>query len=390
MVFRCDLKPIGTVKNYFFKFHNEMGTIMKLILIVDDMPANLEFAVGMLKDHYKVAAAKSGEKALAFLEKNHPDLILLDVNMPGMDGFETIRHIKENPQTAGIPVIFLTGDRDVQLELKGLNSGAVDFIAKPFEPQIMLSRINTQIELSCYRENLESIVANKTKVIEKLLDVMSTSLAELVESRDGTTGGHLKHTTEYFKILVNHMRNYPKYKAILTDEYVKNLYRAAPLHDIGKIGIDDVVLRKESGLDKNEFEHMKTHSMIGAKTFEHILDELKSADLHLGKELDFIEIAREMALYHHEKWCGTGGYPAGISGEDIPLPARILALADVYDALTSKRSYKPAMSHEESMKIIRDGRGTLFDPEITDIFIDCENEIKACLAKKNLELELQA
>lgn len=361
---------------------------MKQILIVDDIPTNLEYAVGMLEGKYKLAAAKSGAKALAFLERSRPDLILLDVNMPEMDGFETLNRIKAIPECKSIPIIFLTADRDTKLEVRGLQLGAVDFIAKPFEPEIMLSRIKTQLELDDYRTNLECMVKNKTMVIERLLDVMSISLAELVESRDGTTGGHLKHTSEFFRIIVEHMRTKPKYKDILTDEYVKNLYRAAPLHDVGKIAIDDNILRKESGLDANEFEHMKKHSVIGGKTFDHILSELNAGGLEMGVETEFIRIARDMALYHHEKWSGTGGYPVGIAGEDIPLPARILAVADVYDALTSKRPYKDAFSHEESVKIIREGRGTLFDPDITDIFFEAEDEIKACLIKKNMDIEL--
>lgn len=357
---------------------------MKQILIVDDMPVNLEFAVGMLKDKYKVAATKSGLKALAYLENNRPDLILLDINMPEMDGFETMSKIKSNPKTAMIPVIFLTADKNPKMELQGFKMGAVDFISKPFEPEIMLSRIKTQIELDEYRSNLEHVVAEKTKMIEKLLDVMSISLAELAESRDAITGGHLKNSTEYFKILVERMRTKPKYEAILTDEYVKNLFRAAPLHDIGKIGIDDDVLRKESGLDENEFERMKKHSLIGAQTFDRIIREITADGAEAGDELDFIKTAREMALYHHEKWCGTGGYPVGVSGEAIPLSARMLTVADVYDALTSKRSYKPAFSHEESMRIIREGKGVLFDPDIVDIFIECENELKEYLARKNI------
>ena len=370
----------------FDKYTPEGIVKMKQILIVDDMPVNLEFAVGMLKNEFKIAAAKSGMKALAYLENNRPDLILLDINMPEMDGFETMEKIKSNPKTASIPVIFLTADRNPKMELQGFKMGAVDFIAKPFEPEIMLSRIKTQIELDDYRSNLENVVANKTRVIEKLLDVMSISLAELAESRDVSTGGHLKNSTQYFKILVEKMRTKSKYSAILTDEYVKNLYRAAPLHDVGKIGIDDVVLRKESGLSENEFEHMKKHSLIGAQTFDHIMREIADGSVEIGNEIDFIKIAKEMALYHHEKWCGTGGYPVGISGEAIPLSARILAIADVYDALTSKRAYKEAFSHDDSMKIIREGRGTLFDPDIVDIFIECEEDVKEYLAVKNLSL----
>ncbi len=356
---------------------------MKQILIVDDMPANLEFAVGLLKDTYKVAAAKSGAKAIAYMERNHPDLILLDVNMPEMDGFETIKHIKSNPETADIPVIFLTADGDTKLELKGLQCGAVDFIAKPFEPEIMRMRISTQIELYDYRTNLEKIVKEKTKVIETLLDIMSRSFAELVEHRDGTTGGHIKNTTKYVKILVERMKKHHKYAEVFTDEYVKNLCRAAPLHDVGKIAIEDNVLRKASCLDESEMEYMKMHSEIGARTFEHILNELSDNGISSGNEVDFIEIALEMAYYHHEKWNGKGGYPKGLAGEDIPLPARILAIADVYDALTSERPYKTAYSHEKAMQIISNGKGEVFDPDITDIFIAASDELKKCLDEKN-------
>jgi len=373
----------------------------KHILVVDDVPANLKFAEQLLEERYKLTLALSGAQALKFLVKKKPDLILLDINMPEMDGCTVLAKLKENPDTENIPVIILTVESDVAMELKCLSLGAVDFIRKPFVTEIMMSRIETQIELSEYRHRLEYIVEEKTAVIERQQDVMSTCFAELVESRDGTTGGHIKNTTRYFSVFVKELAKHDKYKDILTPRYIRSLVRAAPLHDIGKIGINDCVLRKESKLDEAEFEHMKTHARIGGDTFRNIFDAVEGAHHHseLGAEaieracenMDipensadtaFLHTARDMALYHHERWNGTG-YPSGISGEDIPLCARILSIADVYDALTSKRSYKEAFSHEKAMQIIIEDRGVFFDPELTDIFVTIGDKIKQCLMTKD-------
>lgn len=371
------------------------------ILVVDDVPANLKYAQQLLMDRYKLTLASSGAQALKFLKKNVPDLILLDINMPEIDGCMVLNEIKDDPLTAMIPVIILTSEVDSAVELKCLELGAVDFIRKPFVTEIMLSRIETQLELSAYRYRLEYMVKEKTAVIARLQDVMSTCFAELVESRDGTTGGHIKNTTRYFAVFLEELSKRDAYKDILTPEYMQNLVRAAPLHDIGKIGINDSVLRKESVLNKEEFEHMKTHASIGGETFQHIFSSVEGDDLHHHSEIGayafdrifktmnveesedtvFLHIARDMAMYHHERWDGTG-YPSGISGEDIPLCARILSIADVYDALTSKRSYKEAYPHEKAMQIITEDRGVFFDPALTDVFISISDKIKQCLLTK--------
>lgn len=371
--------------------------VKKHILVVDDVPANLKYAEQLLGERYRLTLAVSGAQALKFLTKAEPDLILLDINMPEMDGCTVLTRLKENPATEKIPVIILTSDADSAMEIKCLALGAVDFIRKPFVTEIMLSRIETQIELNEYRHKLEYMVDEKTAVIERLQDVMSTCFAELVESRDGTTGGHIKNTTRYFSVFIEELAKYDKYKDILTPDYRRSLVRAAPLHDIGKIGINDSVLRKESSLDKEEFEHMKTHAKIGGDTFQNIFSSvegvhhsLMGADalervcdtmVHESTDTEFLHIARDMALYHHERWNGTG-YPTGISGEDIPLCARILSIVDVYDALTSKRSYKDAFSHEKAMDIIIHDREIFFDPELTDIFISISDKIRECLMTK--------
>lgn len=373
--------------------------VKKHILVVDDVPANLKYAEQLLGERYRLTLAVSGAQALKFLSKAEPDLILLDINMPEMDGCTVLTKLKADPDMTKIPVIILTSEADIAMEMKCLTLGAVDFIRKPFVTEIMLSRIDTHIELNGYRHKLEYMVDEKTAVIERLQDVMSTCFAELVESRDGTTGGHIKNTTRYFSVFIEELSKHDKYRDILTPQYIRSLVRAAPLHDIGKIGINDSVLRKESSLDKEEFEHMKTHAQIGGNTFSNIFSSVEgsnhhsrvgasafdkifdSMEVHESADTEFLHIARDMAMYHHERWNGTG-YPTGISGEEIPLCARILSIADVYDALTSKRSYKEAFSHEKAMEIIIKDRGVFFDPELTDIFVSISDKIEECLLTK--------
>lgn len=341
----------------------------KQILVVDDMATNLQYAIDILGDIYEVVPAKSGERALKILNRIIPDLILLDINMPDMDGYEVLERIKENPVTTAIPVIFLSFEKDKESELKGFRCGAVDFITKPFEPEVMISRINTRIELSGYRQHLKMLVEQKTAVIEELQDIISTSFAELVESRDGTTGGHIRRTAKFFGIFVDELKNREFYKDILTKSYIKELLRAAPLHDIGKIGIEDKILRKASFLEEDEYEYMKSHTLLGGETFEKIIKQLQNKNEDVERELRFVTTAKEMALYHHERWNGTG-YPYGLSGEDIPLSARIISIVDVYEALTAKRSYKEPFSHEKAIKIMAKETSTFFDPKLIEIFLE--------------------
>ncbi|MBQ4282794.1 MAG: response regulator [Lachnospira sp.] len=346
----------------------------KTILMIDDVKLNLAAATDVLKDEYILYEALSAEEGFAILEDVIPDLILLDINMPLMNGYEMLEKIKGSRRLRGIPVIFLTGDTKASSEIMGFDLGAVDFITKPFVAPVMKRRIRTQLELSEYKKSLEKLVDEKVAENEKLQDMLSVGFAELVESRDGVTGGHIKNTSIYFDAFIKHLRNVPKYKEEITDNYVKYAIRSAPLHDIGKIGIDDSVLRKQSSLEKGEMKYMMTHSDLGALTFRKIRTQM-------FPDNEFLMIAENMALYHHERWDGTG-YPTGKGGTDIPLCARIMSIVDVYDALTSKRPYKEPYPHEKAMAIIVAGRGSQFDPDLVDEFLSISETIRVCLQHK--------
>lgn len=331
----------------------------KHILVIDDNVTNLKIAEKVLKPYYKVSLLISGAQTLRFLSRNKPDLILLDINMPDMDGYETLTKIRENPELDNVPVIFLTALSDSESEARSIELGAIDFIIKPFVPQTMLSRVKMHLEFSEYKNDLENKVHEKTEMIEHLQDVMMLSLAELVECRDENTGGHVKRTAEYVKILTEEIVEEGLYSDILTPEYIRDIVRSAPLHDIGKIGINDATLLKAGSLDDEEFEYMKNHAELGGQTLQKMINETNGES--------FLYIAKDMAHYHHERWDGSG-YPCGLKGEEIPISARIMSIADVYDALTTKRPYKEAFEHDVAVKIIIDGKGKTFDPNIIDIF----------------------
>jgi putative two-component system response regulator len=352
---------------------------MDHIVIVDDNVTNLKFAEQALKPYYKVTLLTSAVQTMKFLSKRTPDLILLDINMPEINGYEIFSTIKSIDRLKQIPIIFLTALNDVESELKCLKLGALDFISKPFAPELMLSRIKIHLELATYRKNLEFLVNEKTRTIERLQDSMVVGLAELVECRDGETGGHIKRTAKYLEILVRAMLNAGFYADILTEEYIHNIIRSAPLHDIGKIGISDNILLKQGDFDKNERDYMKQHTTLGGMALKKVIDATDGEN--------FLYVARDMALCHHEKWDGTG-YPSGISGHSIPLCARIMAIADVYDALTSKRPYKKPFSHSKAVDIIVNSSGTHFEPCIVDVFesvSDSFNNISQ-LYKQELEV----
>ena len=345
---------------------------MKHILLVDDSVLNLKVAAGILRDSYKVSVVKSGEQALQFLQIQIPDLILLDINMPDMDGFETITYIKENEETADIPVIFLTASHDSENEVKGFQKGAVDFITKPFTPESMLLRIETQMELSSYKKELEKKIEEKTKHILVLEDSIIRCFCEMIECHDNETGGHVMRTVEYVKILARELAKTDKYKNIITDEYIHLFTRSAPLHDIGKIGIRDNILLKPSRLDNSEYAKIKEHTVIGAQMIENIIKE--------SEYNEYLNMSKDLALSHHERYDGKG-YPNGLKGEEIPLCARIMAVADVYDALVSHRIYKDETSHITACATIAEGRGTQFDPDVVDVFLKCEKEFEAIVQK---------
>ncbi len=343
---------------------------MKHILVVDDNVTNLKIAKAALETSYKVTMLTSGVQVLKFLEKNVPDLILLDIEMPTLDGFGVIAKLKEREQLSIAPIIFLTALTSPEIEAKALSMGVVDFISKPFVNETLLSRVRLHLEISDYRKNLEGLVEEKTKMVEELQDAISISIAELVGCRDGYTGEHIKRTCAYIKILAEQMLSTGLFPDEMNEKFVSDMLRSAALHDIGKVGIKDEILCKPGRFTDEEYQFMKEHSKLGGDTLQSAIDQTGSES--------FLYVARDMAFYHHEKWDGTG-YFNGLIGEQIPLCARIMAVADVYDALTSKRPYKEPFPHDKAVQIITDGRGNHFDPSIVDVFLSCADEFEQCL-----------
>ena len=347
------------------------------ILVVDDTPNNLALMSGLLKDLYRVKIANNGEKALKIAATvPAPDLILLDIMMPGMDGYEVCSRLKANPQTQAIPVIFLTAKSEVEDERQGLELGAEDYITKPVSPPILMARVKTQLTLKASADFLrdknaflEQEVARRTQEIMAIQDVTIQVMASLAETRDNETGNHIRRTQNYVRVLAEQLKTHPRFQAFLTDYTINMLYKSAPLHDIGKVGIPDSILLKPGRLTAEEFETMKTHTTLGR-------DAIVQAEKSLGMKVGFLQLAKEIAYSHQEKWDGTG-YPEGLSGDDIPISARLMAIADVYDALISRRVYKDPMPHEQAIQIIQAGRGQHFDPDLVDAFMAIHETFKA-------------
>ena len=345
------------------------------ILIVDDTSENIDVLVDVLSD-YKRSVANNGKKALAIATSDKPpDLILLDIMMPGIDGYEVCKRLKSFEKTKEIPVIFLTAMTSEESETKGLELGAVDYITKPISPPIVRERVKNHLELKLARECLknqnvilEEKVRERTKDLVLTQDVTIFSLAVLAEYRDPETGGHIKRTQNYMKALAKKLQKNKNFIGILDDQTIELLYKSAPLHDIGKVAVPDSILLKPGKLNDKEFEEMKKHTVYGR-------DAILAAEKMLGKEMTFLRYAREIAYGHQEKWDGSG-YPQGIKGDDIPLSARLMALADVYDALRSKRVYKPAFPHHKTVEIISGEKGKHFDPVLVDTFLEIEDEFR--------------
>jgi len=339
------------------------------ILIVDDSPENLAVLSELLQTEYRVRAATSGKKALRVVKTAHkPDLILLDVMMPEMDGYEVFARLRADPETRDIPVIFVTAMDSTEAEIRGLDVGAVDYIAKPIVPPILRARVHTQLELKQARDWLKNQndyleIELARRMSENLLiqDVTIHALAHLAEIRDPETGNHLRRTQGYVRALAEQLSDHPRFADFLTPHAIELLVKSAPLHDIGKVGIPDHILLKPGPLTPEEWEIMKTHAKLGR-------DAIEQAERDVERPLEFLTMAKDIAHYHHERWDGTG-YPEGLAGDDIPIAARLMALADVFDAIISQRVYKPPLSFEESYAIIVAGRGTHFDPDVVDAFV---------------------
>jgi len=346
----------------------------KKIVVVDDDETYLTIARKVLMDRHDVFTVVSAKKLFRFLEKVKPDLILLDIEMPEIGGYEVIRILKASEDTAQIPVIFLTARSDAESELTGLQLGAVDYIAKPFSQELLLKRIELHLlfesqrqALKSYSCDLEGTVLEKTRSVFKLQNAILTIMAGLVEHRDSDTGGHIERTQYYLRMLVRLLLEHGIYVKELSSWDTNLLLMSSQLHDIGKISIRDCILLKPSELTDEEFEEMKKHAAIGRSIIEKIERSTE--------ECAFLEHAKIMAATHHEKWDGTG-YPAGLKGEEIPLQGRLMALIDVYDALTNDRPYKKAYTHKEALAIIKKGLGTHFDPLVGDILVKYEHEFE--------------
>ncbi|MEE9913737.1 MAG: two-component system response regulator [Deltaproteobacteria bacterium] len=344
------------------------------VLIVDDEAGNINILTELLMPEYEIRIAKNGEKALQIIfSDDRPDLILLDVMMPGMDGYEVCRRIKSVPATQDIPVIFLTAKSKLKDEERGFNLGAVDYITKPISPPIVIARVMTQLQLKKVRdflidknEFLEQEVARRTKEVSHVQDVTVFALASLAETRDNETGKHIKRTQHYVKLLARGLKNHPRFRNHLSEVIIDLFFKTAPLHDIGKVGIPDHILLKPAKLTPAEFDIMKTHTRIGRNA-------ILNAEKLLKAPAPYLFYAREIAYTHHEKWNGTG-YPEGISGSNIPVSGRIMAIADVYDALVTKRIYKPAFTHPVAIDIMKDESGHHFDPEMVAVFLETADQ----------------
>lgn len=357
------------------------ATQIKTILVVDDTPENIALISAILKSQYKLKVANSGGRAISLMQDGHPpDLILLDVMMPDIDGYEVCRTLKSMEDVSDVPIIFLTALSDQQDEERGLRLGAVDYITKPINPAILLARIQTHLQLkaatdalkhqNCY---LEKEVERRTIELKAIQDVTIFTLASLAETRDNETGGHIRRTQYYLSTVACELRTHPRFADYLAGAAIDLMVKSAPLHDIGKVGIPDSILLKPGKLTPEEFDIMKTHTTLGR-------DAIVNAERQLGIPVDFLRFAKEIAYSHQEKWDGSG-YPEGLANEEIPLSGRMMAIADVYDALISKRVYKEPMSHDEACEIILKGRGSHFDPDVVDAFLNVADKCRDIAAQ---------
>lgn len=359
----------------------------KTVLVVDDTKDNLTVIGNLLEPFYRVRLALSGERALKVAQIDpRPDLILLDVMMPGMDGYAVLERLRAIPATCAIPVIFVTAMNAMEDEERGLRLGAVDYVTKPIRPAILLARINTHIELKQARDwledqkgYLEGEVNRRLWENELVKDISLNALAMLAEKRDNETGNHLQRTRSYVETLMLRLNDHPLFRDYLGPHQRAMIAKATPLHDIGKVGIPDHILLKPGRLTPAEFDIMKCHARIGADALEDAIRRVLGKDIELlnadreASPLAFLEMARQIAVGHHEKWDGSG-YPLGLSGANIPVGARLMALADVYDAMICRRPYKAPIPEEDVVAAIIAGRGKHFDPDIVDAFLGVQEQ----------------
>lgn len=354
----------------------------QIILVVDDDRTNLMYAQKILGTEYRVAPANSAAAAFRYLENHRPDLILLDLNMPEMDGIEAIERLKQTNEYKTIPVIFLTADRSAETEIRCFQAGAVDFVGKPFAPEVLKSRVHKTLELEGYRNRLENmveeqaeIITSRTRRLEEVQEAVIAGMANLIESRDGSTGKHVKNTQTYVHMLAQELKNRGLFPEVIDDTFVQMIRKAAPLHDVGKIKVADSILQKPGALTPDERIEMQKHTIYSRDIIHSIIQDVE--------EPQYVKMIEDIAMYHHEYWNGDG-YPTGMSGEEIPVAARIMALADVFDALAEERCYKPAIRPlDRVLGIIQEGKGTQFDPVMTEVFLSISKDLEQYLTRRD-------
>ena len=338
------------------------------ILVIDDTPGNLSLLNQLLREHYRVRLANSGPRGLELAALAPPDLILLDIMMPDMDGYQVFQRLQSDPATRRIPVIFLTAKVGAEDEERGLAMGAVDFIHKPIAPSVVLARVRTHLQIRNWQTFLEDKsawlqqeVESRVSEVFRLQEATIRVMVSLAEFRDECTGNHIRRTQDYVRLLADYLSRQPRDAGFLMPEQIDRIAKASPLHDIGKIAIPDHILLKPGRHTPEEFAIMQTHSVKGESMLLRSLHEM-------GGDNAMLRFACQIARSHHERWDG-GGYPDGLAGEAIPLAARLMAVADVYDALRSRRPYKKAFDHAEAVDIIVQGKGSHFDPLLVEAFL---------------------
>lgn len=330
------------------------------ILIVDDTPENLKVLSGMLREKgYEVRPVLDGQQALQVIRNQPPDLVLLDINMPEMNGYEVCKALKKEEAFKNIPVIFISALSESIDKVKAFSVGGVDYVTKPFQFEEVNARVETHLRLNGFVNHLEKMVELKVKEISESQIATILAMARLAQSRDDSTGTHLERVRGYCRMIAQDLSEQPRYHNQINAHYIDLIEAASALHDIGKVGIPDGVLLKPGRLTPEEFDAIKLHTAIGSKTLEEVYQYYP--------QNEFIKMGIDIARWHHEKWDGTG-YPDQLAGEDIPLSARIMALADVYDALKTERCYKKAIPHEECVAMILENVGTAFDPDLVEVF----------------------
>lgn len=358
------------------------------VLIVDDSNVNIQVLMETLRDDYAIIVATNGEKALHLARiRPMPDIILLDINMPGMDGYQVCERLKADAATRPIPVVFITALSQKDDEKKGLVLGAVDYIVKPFSPDLVKARISNHLELKRHRDLLEEMVRERTSELALVQEAAIYGLGILAEYRDPETGQHIRRTQRYIHLLAERLRSHPRFEGCLDEQCIRSLYHSAPLHDIGKVGISDQILHKPGPLSAEEFEQMKLHTTYGRDTVRRIKELMQEDRFSF-----FLKCAEEITYTHHERWDGTGYH--GLKGDEIPVSGRLMALVDIYDALVSKRVYKPAFSHERAFEIITRGDGRVephhFDPDVLQAFVDLHAEFRRIASDHQEESEQEA